>query len=206
MAHTKRKAALAAPKDIQEPEDGRHQRATQSRKKIIEAMLALFSDGNFTPSAEDVADRAGVGRRTVFRLFKDMESLYGEIHAVMLARVEVILKVPIEGMTWQERLNGLIERRVQFFEEVLPVKTAADIHRYRSPFLTTEHVRTAALLRDVLLFVLPKSVSEDPTRFEALDMILSVEAWRRLRLDQKLSVKAAKAVLKHAVERLVGAA
>src|SRR5215470_646283 len=100
------------------PADGRRQRASASRARIVAAMLDLAREGELTPSAETVADRAGVGRRTVFRLFSDMESLYREMHAIMLARIEHIRVLPIEGATWRARLDCLVERRAQLFEEV----------------------------------------------------------------------------------------
>ncbi|MEO8374286.1 MAG: hypothetical protein ABI471_03615, partial [Sphingomonas bacterium] len=53
--------------------DGRRRRSETSRDKIVEAMLAIVAEGQITPSAEQVALRAEVGLRSVFRHFKDME-------------------------------------------------------------------------------------------------------------------------------------
>ena len=58
------------------PEDGRRKRSQTSRDKIVAAMLALVEEGAITPSAEQVATRARVGLRTVFRQYSDMETLY----------------------------------------------------------------------------------------------------------------------------------
>lgn len=55
--------------------DGRRRRSAQSRDRIVEALLDLVAGVVVTPSAEAVAARAGVGLRTVFRHFRDMESL-----------------------------------------------------------------------------------------------------------------------------------
>lgn len=163
-------------------------------------MLDLVREGEVAPSAELVAERAGVGRRTVFRLFTDMESVYAEMHSAMLERIEAIRATPIEGNTWRERLDQLILRRTRLFEEILPIKTAADAHRHRSPFLRRNHEQLTGLLRELLAFVLPKRGLDQTTR-EALDACLSIEMWRRLRLDQGLTASEAHSVLK----RLVGA-
>lgn len=45
-------------------------------------MLELVREGDISPSAELVAARADVGLRTVFRHFKDLDSLYREMSAV----------------------------------------------------------------------------------------------------------------------------
>jgi len=62
-------------------EDGRRQRSDRSRRRIIEALFDLIGEGNMTPSAVGVAERANVGLRTVFRHFEDMDSIYDEMTA-----------------------------------------------------------------------------------------------------------------------------
>ncbi len=166
--------------------DGRRRRSAASRQKIVEAMLELVRAGETAPSAEAVAEKAGVGRRTVFRLFNDMDSIYREMHGVMRARLLPILAVPVKGETPKARLSALIDRRVRFFEEILPLAVAAAVHRPRSPFLQADHAAIAAQLRQLLAAHLPPDAVEDPVRFAALDAILSIEMWRRLRVDQKL--------------------
>lgn len=192
MSSPKSQASLkpAAPKP---PADGRRARTEASRAKIVEAMLALAREGEVDPSAESVALRAGVGRRTVFRLFQDMDSLYRSLHEAMLSRIEHIRYIPIDGETWRDRFDKLIERRVKLFEEILPIKMAGDVHRHRSPFLQDAHIEVMKTLRFMLRFVLPKSVDGD--LFEAIDAALSIDVWERLRIDQKLSTKAAQRVL-----------
>ncbi len=59
--------------------DGRRLRGKRSRQGIVEAMIELVRSGNPEPTAEEVAARAGVAMRTVFRHFADMDSLYREI-------------------------------------------------------------------------------------------------------------------------------
>ncbi|MBW8755785.1 MAG: TetR family transcriptional regulator, partial [Sphingomonadales bacterium] len=61
--------------------DGRRLRTENSRRKISEGFIALVAEGVVTPTAEEVALRAGVGVRSVFRHFKDMETLYLELVA-----------------------------------------------------------------------------------------------------------------------------
>ncbi|KCZ53122.1 TetR/AcrR family transcriptional regulator [Hyphomonas pacifica] len=65
--------------------DGRRQRSERSRAQIIEAMFALIQEGDISPSAAGVTERSGVGLRTVFRYFEDMDSLYGETSEIVTA-------------------------------------------------------------------------------------------------------------------------
>lgn len=180
--------------------DGRRQRSDASRRKIARAMLDLLREGESDPSADAVAERAGVGRRTVFRLFSDMEGVYQEMHAVMTERLMPQFGAPFVGSTWRERIEELIERRANIFEQMLPVKTVADARRYRSNFLTGEHKNITRFQRESLRKMLPPSLAKGEL-FEALDLALSFESWRRLRYEQGLSVRQAQAVQR----RLVGA-
>src|SRR5213076_1131404 len=61
--------------------DGRRKRGEDNRNRISQAFLSLVAEGVVAPTAEDVAHRAGVGLRSVFRHFTDMEALYREMAA-----------------------------------------------------------------------------------------------------------------------------
>jgi AcrR family transcriptional regulator len=157
-------------------------------------MLEIVREGDADPSADVVAERAGVGRRTVFRLFSDMEGVYREMHAVMVERLQPMFAAPFAAATWRERVDELIERRAKIFEIMLPIKSASDAHRYRSAFLQTEHRKITKLQRDALLSVLKQKLAAE--KIDALDLTLSFEAWRRLRQEQGLTIKQAQATLR----------
>lgn len=186
------------------PTDGRRLRAEASRARIVAAMLELIREGNPAPSAEAVAERAGVGLRTVFRLFNDMDSLYREMHAMMLARLAPIAAEPVVGDTWRIRLRNLIHRRVRLFEEMMPFQVAADAQRARSPFLNRAHESLVRLQRSMATALLPDEIKADPTLVEMMDLVLSFDSWRRLRLDQNLSQEQAEAIIAGLVEKVVG--
>ncbi|MEZ5995799.1 MAG: TetR/AcrR family transcriptional regulator [Hyphomonadaceae bacterium] len=182
--------------------DGRRRRSDASRRRIALAMLDLAREGEAAPSADMVAERAGVGRRTVFRLFSDMDGVYREMHAVMVERLQPQFLAPFKASGWRARLDELVDRRSRMFDEMLAIKSAADAHRYRSNFLQREHKRLTRLQRDTLRAILPAALAEGAV-LEALDLALSFEAWRRLRHEQSLSLKQASAVLRQLVRALV---
>jgi AcrR family transcriptional regulator len=183
--------------------DGRRARADANRRRIAQAMLDLVRQGDAAPSAEQVAEQAGVGRRTVFRLFQDMEGVYREMHSLMVQRLLPMFAAPFVATAWRGRLDEVVERRARMYEEMLPIKSASDAHRYRSNFLKREHRRLTRLQRETLLAVLPEALAKQGDKVEALDLTLSFEAWRRLRFEQDLSVKHAVGVLRGMVKALV---
>jgi AcrR family transcriptional regulator len=186
--------------------DGRRRRGQDNRARIVAAMMEIVHGGEIAPSAEQVAARADVGLRTVFRHFQDMDSLYREIAAVVGVEVRAVLVRPLEGDTWQARL---IERAGRFsiaYEKMAPYKRAADAFKHRSKFLGGDYARLVEQQREILEQGLPADVARDRDRVEALALLLSFEAWARLRNEQGLSPSRAQAVIEASVRALIAGA
>lgn len=166
-------------------------------------MIDLVQGGAISPGAEDVAARAQVGLRSVFRHFKDMDTLYREM-SLRLARDYALWLVPYAAADWRGQLRESIDRRLTTYERLGPFKRAADVHRHESTALQSEHERTLLLMRAKLRSILPPEIADDVLVFEALDLLLSFDAWQRLRHDQGLPPETARAVIESQVERLVG--
>ncbi len=183
--------------------DGRRLRSETSRLRIVEAMIALVSESPTMPPAEAVATRAGVGLRTVFRLFEDMDGLYRGMQAVMTERLGGLLEAPVEASDWRQAVDLLIDRRSEAFEIILPLQIAADGPRMRSAALREGRARLVQGQRDALLAMLPAEVQADAELVDALELALSFEAWRRLRTDQKADIAAARAVMRRLARALL---
>ena len=197
MAATKISAtpATAAPLS-----DGRRERSRSSRSRIASAMLELVAKGEVAPSAAQVAEVAGVGLRSVFRHFKDMDALYREMSEEIEARVLPILLRPPEGTTWQQRLTNLAERRARIFEAIMPFRISANIRRFESPYLMQDYRRLLRLEAETLEAHLPEDVRADTLGARGLNVILSFNTWRLLRHDQGLTVEEAKAVVRRLLD------
>ncbi len=210
MSVTRRKpparAPVAAADDDTEPEaglDGRRQRSERSREQIVEALFALIRAGEMAPRAAAVADAAGVSLRTVFRHFEDMESLYRVMAERMEAELMPIVLAPFEAPDWRGRLSELLSRRADIYERVLPLRVAASVRRFQSPFLMDDYRRFLRLERTGLASILPAAIRADRTLFSALEMVTGFQAWRRMRQDQGLSPAETEAVTRAIVERLL---
>ncbi|HWF00172.1 MAG TPA: TetR/AcrR family transcriptional regulator [Caulobacteraceae bacterium] len=190
---------------LDEEIDGRRRRSADSRARIVAAMLGLVAEGDTTPSAENVATRAQVGLRTVFRHFRDMESLYAEMSAHVEGELRAMIAEPLRGPTWQERLMEIGRRRARVFEKIGPYQRAAVVHRRLSAVLAADHARLVTSARAIIEQALPAEVRERPILADALDLVLSFETWDRLRTAQGLSVEAATGVIAAIVQRQIAA-
>ncbi len=183
--------------------DGRRQRSLDSRARIIQAMLELVREGVAVPNAEQVAERAQVGLRSVFRHFKDMDSLFREINYRIEREASDAFLRPVRGDTPQARLDDLVQRRCGLFERISPFYIAAQAQRPKSEYLDQDAQNRVQLLRQLLKQVLEPDVVARTERFEALDALLSASTWIRLRRDQGLDFDQAKAVIEQTAQLLI---
>lgn len=180
--------------------DGRVQRGERNRQKILEALFELVGEGILRPTAEQVAERAGVGTRTVFRHFDDMESLLGELHRRVIREFQPRFEQDgtIQGGSVDERIAAEVDFRVSFFERIAAFKRSGNTNRWRSKILQRAHVEMVKQLRSHLLATLPELGDGASEIADALELLLSFEAWDRLRTDQRLSKERARSVLERA--------
>jgi AcrR family transcriptional regulator len=187
------------------PADGRNRRRAANRERIVHAFLELVRAGTPTPSAQAVAEQAGVSPRTVFRCFQDMESLYREIvvalHEEFLPRARLNLDTPDR----RERLERLVANRAAMFEDMTPFREAAEIHRFRSPALAGDRAFLVAMERERLETALNPDGAMDPHTMEALCAVTCYDFWSRLRKDQALDPAAAAAVMRSAAMAVLAA-
>ena len=188
---------------VDEPADGRHRRSMSSQRRIVQAMLELVAEGNIAPSADEVSDRAGVGRRSVFRHFSDMDSLYREMAAILQVQFAAIAEQPFKSTQWRDQVLELVERRAQAFERMAPYLRAGVVHRHQSAILREGHARFVAVLRALLVKRLPPDVARDQVLVDAIDMLISFETWHRLRQEQRLSPAQARQVICSTVNALL---
>ena len=184
-------------------EDGRRQRSDRSRRRIIEALFDLISDGAMSPSAADVAERADVGLRTVFRHFEDMDSIYDEMTAELTEAIMPTIMAPFEATTWRDRLMECVDRRAEVYETVFPMRVCMMLRRYQSKFLAEQYERETKLARSTLKSFLPDAVTTDRDLFGAIETVLEFSTWQQLREDQNRSVESAKQSIRLILKGLI---
>ena len=168
--------------------DGRALRRERNHQLIVEACYALIRSGVIEPTADDVALRAGLGRRTVFRQFQDMEALNRSVNERVAREIAPLAGplVPTGGL--ETDLRMLVERRTKLFEHIAPFRRAGALTRHRSEFLRAQNAVFAAMQRArVEAVVGPHIESGREHLLEAIDLLLSFEGWQRLREDQQLA-------------------
>lgn len=184
--------------------DGRMKRSRVTRGRIVAALLDLIRDGNLSPTSEDVAQYANVGGRTVFRHFRDMESLFEEMNAQVRSLVEPVLT----QVSWQgsltHRIEQLVAARAAMFEPIMAFYLSGETRLHTSPTLQRARAQFATQQRRQLLACLPE-LEVQPQAAAAIELLTSMEGWLRLRRAQGLSVEQSQQAIFAAVRQLLQA-
>lgn len=187
--------------------DGRRQRAVRSREAVVDAMLDLLREAGEQPSAQTIADRAGVSLRTVFRLFDDIDTLLATAVAHQIDRVGPMFG-PLEVTgTLDRRIHALVVHRERLFEEIAPVRRAA-LHRTEHRDIRGWLDESRGLLRGQLTALFLPELKDLTARqrkvlIEALDVAAGFATWNALRIEQGLDATTARAVVAHTLASLL---
>jgi AcrR family transcriptional regulator len=185
--------------------DGRVRRSQRSTAAIVQALFELIGEGVTAPTADEVAERASVGIRTVFRHFKDMDTLYGALDVLLYERYEPFFLAPVPEGSIEERIDEFVARRAKGYEGVAPYKRAANVKRARSEFLQERHDAVVSRMSKDLRRWFPELRHMDAPTVHALELVTSFEAWDRLRVDQRLGKQRAAEAMKRAMSALLRA-
>jgi AcrR family transcriptional regulator len=195
--------------DQEPPIDGRLARSHRARAAIIKALMELLEEGNLDPSAQSVAERAGVSLRLVFHHFKDMESLFTEMFAAMFqTRILPHLPFPSGEGPFHERLELFVQKRAALYESVGPLRRAGKLKEHASPTIAAalNQGRVANAVQVITTFTPELDAQPEdvrPTLTNAVVMATSFPAWDTMRRHQGLSVDEAKKVLAETLRRLL---
>ncbi len=191
--------------------DGRVDRVLRSRLAICDACLDLIQEGVLQPSADQVADRAGLSRRSIFYHFKDLAELYDAVVEAGMAHCAPLLKRIPPELPLAERIAMLADVRSTFFEATAPVAraltaqsltgAAGDEARRVSLEALDRQREDVALVFERELAPLPAAARAEAT--EALAVAVSPSAWEHLRRGRDLSLPRARAVLTRTLTALI---
>jgi AcrR family transcriptional regulator len=184
--------------------DGRRLRSERSRQAIIDAAISLMDEGMLVATAQQVADRADVGIRSLFRHFSDMESLYQAVDDQIRGDYEALFLGGDRDGTVDERIQRMAERRAAAYEAVKTVVLATKAQLWRYDVLRKNYARNQRGLRKDLENWLPELLTDEPETRAAADAVASFEMWHRLRENQGLSRKRSIAVIVHMLTALIG--
>jgi len=183
--------------------DGRRQRSERSQTAIIEAALLLMEEGTLVPTAQQIADRAGVGIRSFFRHFADMDSLFLAADEMLLDSYEALFQVADRDGSLSNRVSRAVELYGNAFDNLKQMILCTKALLWRFPKLKENYAWHQKRLRKELELWLPEVADLPRDRREAVHAVASFEMWHRLREHQGLSYGASADIVTGMVMDLV---
>ncbi|MHB1852889.1 MAG: TetR/AcrR family transcriptional regulator, partial [Acidimicrobiales bacterium] len=104
--------------------DGRRARGLRTRDAIISALLDLVAAGDVAPTAQRIADRAGVSVRSVYQHFADVEGLYADAAERTYEWVRETSRDVDVALPLAKRVDLFVESRTTTLEALLPFQRA----------------------------------------------------------------------------------
>lgn len=183
--------------------DGRRQRSERSQTAIIEAALSLMDEGTLVPTAQQIADRAGVGIRSFFRHFADMDSLFLAADDMLLSSYEALFEVDDRTGALASRVARAVDLYGNAFDKLRPIILCTQAQLWRSPKLQENYAWHQKRLRKELELWLPEVAELPKDRREAVHAVASFSMWNRLREFQGLSIKTSADIVTSLVNDLI---
>jgi len=172
--------------------DGRFARSQKTKDAIVKALLKLLKDNPF-PTAEQVAKESKIGLRTVYRQFKDMESIYLSLHEKCLYSLEQMFKNEIDlEKSFEERINLAISERLAIYSEYESLFIATISNAARLPILVDQVAASYKIMRERFIKIVPESKNLSTIKADLLFTRILFPSWFSLRKvlkhDQKIII------------------
>lgn len=185
--------------------DGRRLRREQNRAAVLDALVKLFGEGTYEPSSAQIAERAGLSPRSLFRYFEDVDDLSQAAIECQQQAARPLLDLPVDpSASTGAKARAVAERRVDLFEAIAPGARAARVCAHRHPVVAQQLREARGFLRRQLRQVFePELADERAVLLAAVDALCSFETYELMRADQGLSRAKTIAALAAALEALL---
>jgi AcrR family transcriptional regulator len=178
---------------------------------ICEACLDLVQEGALQPSADEIAERAGVSRRSIFNHFSDLAELYDAVVEAGMQRCAPLLEEISEREPVARRVDRLAQVRSRFLEaagaftraltaQALVGPTAEQALRVSRYTAGLQHQEVERLFQRELEGL---SAAERAEVLEAMSASMSSLQWEYLRHRRGNSVARARAVIRRTLKSIL---
>lgn len=185
--------------------DGRRLRREQNREAVLDALVGLFSEGTYQPTVEEIAARAGISPRSLFRYFDDADDLSRAAIERELEVAAPLLALDVDpDRPTAEKVAAVVECRGRLYDAVVATARVARLNAHRNPLIAEQLARRRSLFRDQVAAAFAPELAAVPAHtLAAVDVLCSFETFELLRDAQGLSRRRARIVLVDALLALL---
>ena len=172
--------------------DGRFARSQKTKDAIVKALLKLLKNTPF-PTAEQVAKESKIGLRTVYRQFKDMESIYLSLHEECMHSLSLMFNSDVDlDRSFEERVSFAIHERFAIYEEYETLFIATISNSARLPTLVNQVAESYQIMRQRFIKIVPEIKNLSTIKSDLLFTRILFPSWfslrRVLKHDQRIII------------------
>ena len=161
--------------------DGRFARSQKTKDAIVKALLKLLRNTPF-PTAEQVAKESNIGLRTVYRQFKDMESIYLSLHEECMYSLNKMFKNEIDlEKSFEERVSLAVSERLEIYSKYETLFIATISNAARLPILVDQVATSYQIMRERFIKIVPEIKSLSTIKTDLLFTRILFPSWFSLR-------------------------
>lgn len=190
--------------------DGRKARRDRNRTAVIDSMITLLLKEGAVPSADVVAERAGVSVSSLFRYFDNLEDLQRNAVETYFERFGPLFEIPSPGEgPLPDRIARFVDARSTLHSTVAPAaRVTRTMQPVGSPITERLSELRSTLHRQVLEHFGPelsvRSRAERSDLADTIDVLTSFEAWDLLHTTHGRSTRDIVRGWTSAIEALLG--
>ena len=172
--------------------DGRFARSKKTKDAIVRALLKLLRNTPF-PTAEQVAKESKIGLRTVYRQFKDMESIYLSLHEECMHSLGQIFNSDVDlDRPFNERVSFAIRERFTIYDKYETLFIATISNSARLPTFVNQVAESYQVMRERFIKIVPEIENLSTIKSDLLFTRILFPSWfslrKVLRHDQKIII------------------
>jgi len=188
----------------------RSPRSQRTRDAIVVALLDLVQEGEMRPTAVEIARRANISRRTLFKHFPQTELLRAAaVESAIGGQISEFGRLSVEfSGPFPRRLAAFVDYRTKLLERVTMLRRAALVFEPFSKRIAQGVERAIRESRREVALVFAKELTKlEPVRrretLAALSATCSWPYWNALRQQQQLSRAASRRTVAYVVKCLL---
>ncbi|WP_067573820.1 TetR/AcrR family transcriptional regulator [Nocardia acidivorans] len=197
----------ATPAERPSGERRRRRNPEQTRKAIVDALLAAIKDGSFIPTTKDIADRAGISERSIFVHFPGREDLRIAAVEAQSELVESLVAATDPDLPLDQRIAAVVKQSEIVFAHQRNPRLLGLLESQSIPAIDARMRLTDSKIRASLARVFAPELERDGTQDrELLDLIEATVGWpyRHQLMDRRgLSQRAASQAVTRALRTLL---
>ncbi|MFG2224783.1 TetR/AcrR family transcriptional regulator [Streptomyces sp. NPDC048644] len=151
----------------------------RTRQAIVDALLSAVEEGQISPTARSIAQRAGVSERSVFVHFQDLDDIRLAVARQQAERVSKLVSPVPQDWPLEKRLDALLAQQEEVFALQARVRIVALVHAQQSPAVASilAEMNQKFRARLAAVFAPELAAADEAAGAELLDILESVLGW-----------------------------